>query len=870
MFTNFRRVTWNASLAATIFALLAALLSGAVTYTSARATGPVYVKPNGMAGSCNSWANACPLQYALGVATSGSALWVMKGTYYPTSSADRTVSFVLNSLNDGVAIYGGFAGTETQLNQRDPVANVTTLSGDIGVAGDKNDNSYHVVQAFNGTSNTILDGFTIRDGNANAITPSPNNSGGGMYINGGSPSLVNVNFSGNSAGLGGGMFNDNSSPTLTNVTFSGNSASGGYGGGMFNRVSSHPTLTNVNFSGNSAQLGGGMFNDGNSNPTVTRATFSGNQVTVDGGGMYNDTSSPTLTNVTFSGNSASNYGGGMITTNNGSPSLKNVTFSGNTAASGGGMRYDNSTVNLVNVIIANNTGGGDCVNNGGLMTSAVNNLIEDASNACGLTNGVNDNITGIDPELGALANNGGTTKTMALNSGSPAIDAGKDADCPAEDQRGVVRPQRAHCDIGAYEAPATPASGNLDATFSWEGLVTSYIVPSNPGRIDVAVGIAIQPNDKIVAAGYSATGMSNSDFALTRYNPNGSLDKTFSGDGRLITNFGGYDQVLDIAVQSNGKIVVSGTVCNAPSTKGPCDVALARYNANGTLDTTFSGNGKQTTDFGGGDNGSRGGLAIQSDGKIVVAGYAWNGTDSDFAVYRYNANGSLDTSFSANGDGVAVGGFGAGRQDWAYDLVLQSDGKIVIAGATCDASSCNFAIVRLNSNGTGDTAFSGDGRQTTNFGGNDIAYGLALGPNGKIVVVGYKGTSSSSYFAIVRYNVNGSLDTTFSGTGKKAFSIIPGGQSSANDIIVQSNGNIVVLGSTDNGGAYDFALVRLKSGGGFDTTFSGDGKAYVSWGAASNDLGYAIALQPSDGKYVLGGTSGAPGQTDFALARVLP
>lgn len=423
---------------------------------------------------------------------------------------------------------------------------------------------------------------------------------------------------------------------------------------------------------------------------------------------------------------------------------------------------------------------------------------------------------------------------------------------------------------------ALAASGDLDTTFSGDGLVTSFVVPSNPGRGDVARGIAIQTNGKIVAAGYSNVPTTNSyDFALTRYNTNGSLDTTFSGDGRLITNFGGDDIAFDVVVQPNGKIIATGLKCNAIS--GLCDVALARYNSGGALDTTFSGDGKQTTDYGEGQNGSNGGLAIQPDGKIVVAGYMRNSNDnsSDFAFYRYKANGSPDTAF--HGSGKAHGGFGVGRQDIATDLVIQSsDGKIVVAGYTGDVNgnNNNFAIARLNADGTGDTTFSGDARQTTNFGADDYAYALALGPNGKIVVVGEKRTSTTSYFAVARYNTNGDLDITFNGTGKKAFSIVPGQRSSAYDVIVQSNGKIVVMGSTSNvTSSFDFAVVRLNSNGSFDTSFSGDGKVRVDWGGASLDFGYALALQPLDGKYVLGGTSDSgqfPGQDDFALARVLP
>ena len=409
---------------------------------------------------------------------------------------------------------------------------------------------------------------------------------------------------------------------------------------------------------------------------------------------------------------------------------------------------------------------------------------------------------------------------------------------------------------------ALAASGGLDMTFDGDGLVTTDVNAANPGQRDVIQGIAIQPADgKIVAAGYSYLPSADSDFALTRYNTDGSLDTTFSGDGRLITKFGGESSADDIAVQPNGKIVAAGYKC----VNEICDTALARYNANGKLDLTFSGNGKKTTDFGGGDNGAQS-LMIQPDGKIVLAGWMWNGTDYDFAVYRYNANGSLDSTFS--GDGMVRFGFGAGRHDSATDLAIQNDGKIVVVGYTSDLNydEGNFAVARLNPNGKLDTTFSRDGRQSTNFGANDMVFATALQSDGKIVVLGRKYTATTpTSFALARYNTNGGLDITFNGTGKKAFSFMPGASSYASDLIIQPDGKIVIAGAIDT---YDFAVARLNSGGSLDKTFSGDGKATVDFGG--DEFGYAIALQPSDGQYVIGGNTYDNTRSDFALARVLP
>ena len=222
------------------------------------------------------WANAyTDLQAALTSTQllSGDQIWVAQGTYRPTSGTDQTISF---ALKDGVQVYGGFAGTETNLTQRDWVHNVTTLSGDIGKPGDNSDNSYHVVTTTNLTSAAVLDGFTITAGNANGSLVVQEN-GGGMYNSSSSPTLTNLTFSSNSAiNVCGGMFNSSSSPTLTNVIFSNNSATYA-GGGMYNYASSSPTLTNVTFSNNSANFGGGMENYASSSPTLTNCILWGDK-----------------------------------------------------------------------------------------------------------------------------------------------------------------------------------------------------------------------------------------------------------------------------------------------------------------------------------------------------------------------------------------------------------------------------------------------------------------------------------------------------------------------------------------------------------------------------------------------------------------
>src|SRR5512141_1238627 len=214
--------------------LLAALLA-ALPNSHARAYSVVFVDCDAAGeNDGSSWKNAySDLQSALGMATEGSEIWVAACVYKPTTGSDRSASF---RLKNGVALYGGFAGNEDSLEQRDLVKNVTILSGDIGVTGEAHDNSYHVIVSAETDATTILDGFTVTDGNADSDALTMDLLGGGMY-NLGSPTLRNVTFSNNSAYEGGGMYNSFSGPTLSDVIFSKNSSSYA-GGGMYNSSSS--------------------------------------------------------------------------------------------------------------------------------------------------------------------------------------------------------------------------------------------------------------------------------------------------------------------------------------------------------------------------------------------------------------------------------------------------------------------------------------------------------------------------------------------------------------------------------------------------------------------------------------------------------
>jgi predicted outer membrane repeat protein len=479
--------------------ILAVLITGWVS-SPASAISPaaatldqiLYVKP-GAIGDCSSWDNACELQTALGFAVSADQIWVAAGTYKPTTTSSRTISFALKT---GVALYGGFPADGGDWDSRDWQTNITTLSGDIGVPGQISDNSYHVVEANSVDAAAILDGFTISGGNADDIdheddgggmddrdgNPTLRNlvfsynyavnggglhirnsgstvtnltfshntaeAGGGLHIRDSSPTLMNVAFSDNSAEVGGGLYIRSSGATLMELTFSNNSAAFGGGGLFASDNSSTLALTDITFADNTSDsVGGGMVND-QSSPTLTNVTFSGNSAVDYGGGLDNyDESSPTLTNVTFSGNSAP-IGGGLFNTEGSNPSLTNITFTGNTANDGGGMYNWNSSPILTNAILWGNTP--NQIANGGVGTPVV--TFSDIQGGYAGAGNIN-----LEPLLDSLADNGGLTRTHALLEDSPAIDAGSPTICPPNDQRYYLRPVDgdhtglAVCDMGSYE-----------------------------------------------------------------------------------------------------------------------------------------------------------------------------------------------------------------------------------------------------------------------------------------------------------------------------------------------------------------------------------------------------------------------------------
>jgi len=484
---------------------------------------------------------------------------------YSSSPTLSSVTFSSNGADTGGGMYN--SSSSPTLSNVTFSDNVATAQGG-GMYNDNNSSPALTNVIFSGNvANTYMGGGMYNYNNSsptlNDVTFNGNvarmKSGGGMvnhYFS--SPTLTNVTFSGNSARLeGGGMYNDNySSPTLVNVTFSGNG--GGKGGGMYNIYYSDPMLSSVTFNGNSAQFGGGMYNAGSS-PALTGVTFSGDSAAL-GGGIYNHYfSSPTLNNVTFSGNTAGSYGGGIYNYFSSSPTLNNVTFSGNVATKSGGGVYNDSSSSPV---IRNTILWGDAVGEVANSNSAPTITASVVQGGCP-ADATCTNVIDTDPRLGALGDYGGATETIPLLPGSSAIDAGLDAlpdgtvICPATDQRGVARPQGAHCDIGAFEYvpppianPGGPYLGAINTAIAFDGRASSD-PDGDPLTYawdfgDGATGDGAQPSHSYTAAGiYDVCltvndGLVDSDPACTlavAYDPSGGF---VTGGGWINSPAGAY------------------------------------------------------------------------------------------------------------------------------------------------------------------------------------------------------------------------------------------------------------------------------------------------------------------------------------------
>lgn len=448
-----------------------------------------------------------------------------------------------------------------------------------------------------------------------------------------------------------------------------------------------------------------------------------------------------------------------------------------------------------------------------------------------------------------------------------------------------------------FSEAAISATGDLDPTFGVQGRNFVTVFNSQPelGNHNYAEDIVIQPDGKILVAGSAWVIPNGDDFVILRFNANGQLDSTFANGGIFRHTLSPVtDRLNGIAVQADGKIVAAGAV-----NVGTQDLAWAvmRLNPNGTLDPSFGTNGIVTTNFFASlDEATE--VAIRPDGKIVATGWVTrggvnDGISYDFAVAQYLPNGTLDPSFGTNGTTFAD----FGRGDLAQTSVLQPDGKIVLAGFVAVQTTAihyDFGLARFDPNGSLDLTFGTGGKVITPIRNDldELARGIALAPDGKLVVTGdlYNPPDGNIQghrdVVTVRYNQNGSLDTTFDGDGKFIYDSALGDRSEgSDDVVVQPDGKIVVAAKSHlrtesvQGGSVshtELMVMRLQPNGGLDNSFEGDGIAMTDFGmfapfpsVRTGDRGNAIALQP-DGKIVVAGEAvWGNGDWSFCIARFL-
>lgn len=382
------------------------------------------------------------------------------------------------------------------------------------------------------------------------------------------------------------------------------------------------------------------------------------------------------------------------------------------------------------------------------------------------------------------------------------------------------------------------SDGSSDGTFGSDGTVITDIHNS----VDEVITIGIQADGKIIAAGRASINYT-SDFALVRYKSNGMVDKSFGTDGKVITDISGNDEVTSMILQSDGKIVLAGTVS--------FDIGLARYNNNGSLDKSFSDDGK-LRDFYKSGSGRINAMAVQKDGKVVVAGFSYLlGDDSQesahFALSRFNPDGSLDTTFGNNG---VVNTLLHGDDD-IRSIAIQKDGKIIAAGVAAgpDGDNPDFALIRYNMDGSLDNSFGYQGKVITDLGDWEAGNSVAIQNDDKIVLAGH----ASGQMAILRYNPDGSLDKTFDGDGM----LITDVDGSFTSLAIETDGRIVVAGRN--------SIVRVTPEGALDKTFNGDGKVIID--VSDFNAATSVVIQP-DHKIVVGGYTSNVGFTQFDIVLV--
>ncbi|CAB5115094.1 hypothetical protein D3OALGA1CA_2213 [Olavius algarvensis associated proteobacterium Delta 3] len=490
------------------------------------------------------------------------------------------------------------------------------------------------------------------------------------------------------------------------------------------------------------------------------------------------------------------------------------------------------------IVVVGNAGAGSS----GLVGFGIARLNSDGSFDLGFgTNGV---------ARGSLSSGEDTAYDLAFQSDGKIIVAG------TSNETGIG--------LSEFGVVRLESDGDLDATFGTGGVSTVSI---SSGTSDAARTVAIQGDGKIVAAGIAGRGSSNADFGLARWNTSGNLDPTFGSGGKLRLPFSNVEDGAEgVAIQPDGKIVVAGF--RAKGTVN-AEFALARLDTDGSLDTSFGSDGRVDTAFSN-LNDAAFGVVLQPDGKIVAAGLKAEGNlNGEFAVARYLGDtGGLDTSFGSDGTGTVTTDINGG-DDEGSGLALQSNGDIVVAGLSETTPTSNifhFPVATYDRNGILRFEVS-----SPNLSNNDRGQAVAVQSDGKILVAGITGEGSgNSDFMLARYNANGSADTTFGGGDGMVATDFDTRDDRAYAVAIQEDGKIVVAGNAlDNtSGQTEIAVARYLVDGTLDPDFDTDGRVMTFVPGSSGDGAFAVVIQP-DGAIVVAGESDDGSDRNFALVRYL-
>jgi len=408
-------------------------------------------------------------------------------------------------------------------------------------------------------------------------------------------------------------------------------------------------------------------------------------------------------------------------------------------------------------------------------------------------------------------------------------------------------------------------AGFLDSTFGTGGKVTTDFYQNG---LNYGTCLAIQSDNKSLAGGYVYNG-TDYDFALVRYNVNGTLDTSFGNGGMVTTNVSNNDYANAIAIQSDGKILLAGGVSGVTNNPNSFDFGIVRYNADGSLDPSFGYGGIVITNiytdqFSVKSSESISSIAIQADSKILASGCSTYGGATSIYIARYDPSGFLDVTY---GDTGLAGGYGVGSDQVLENPVpisLLSNGKSIVGFTARNSSTGDYGqLYRLLTNGKIDTSYHSISLLT-------YPNKLIAEPNMTTLVVGNY-TSSGQSVGLSRLDSTGSADHSLAPYGSATFRFF-GHDSYGNDAVEQPDGKIVIVGYYNTSQQDSFALARLENNGTVDNTFGNAGEI-VTYFARSNNYAYAVALQ-SDGKIVVNGAAsqGTFGQalpSDFATSRYL-